>query len=97
MTGIWRCPASGRERLELVTGRARQRQRASQKGGAATGPNPTDRGKPGTKRHLVVDAHGTRLGLTLTGANCHDSRMLSAGVEYSRIVGIENFLTGSLA
>ena len=51
------------------------------KGGAATGPNPTDRGKPGTKRHLVVDAHGTPVGLTLTGANCHDSRMLAATLD----------------
>ena len=37
------------------------------KGGSATGPNPTDRGKPGTKRHLVVDARGTPLGMTLSG------------------------------
>lgn len=51
---------------------------ASQKGGTATGPNPADRGKPGTKRHLVVDANGTPPGLRLTGANGHDSRMLAA-------------------
>ncbi len=38
-----------------------------------TGPNPTDRGKPGTKRHLVTDARGTPLGFLLTGANRHDS------------------------
>ena len=31
-------------------------------GGAATGPNPTDRGKPGSKRHLVVDRQGIPLG-----------------------------------
>ena len=30
------------------------------KGGAATGPNPTDRGKPGTKRHVVTDATASR-------------------------------------
>jgi hypothetical protein len=30
-----------------------------QKGGAATGPNPTDRGRPGTERHLITDRHGT--------------------------------------
>ena len=35
-----------------------------------------DRGKPGTKRHLVRDARGTPLGLTLSGANRRDSRML---------------------
>jgi transposase len=47
------------------------------KGGEAVGPNPRDRGKPGTKRHLVTDARGTPLGLTLSGANRHDSRMLA--------------------
>lgn len=32
--------------------------RSRRKGGEATGPNPTDRGKRGTRRHLVVDARG---------------------------------------
>ncbi|ALN73075.1 hypothetical protein M673_10120 [Aureimonas sp. AU20] len=52
-------------------------QPARQKGGSETGPNPTDRGKPGTKRHLVTDRQGTPLGLTLSGANRHDSMMLA--------------------
>lgn len=47
------------------------------KRGPATGPNPTDRGKPGTKRHRVVDARGTPFGLTFTGANRHDSVMMA--------------------
>ena len=38
------------------------------KKGACTGPNPTDRGKPGTKRHLVTDARGTPLGMRLVPA-----------------------------
>ena len=38
-------------------------------GGAATGPNPTDRGKPGSKRHLVVDRQGIPLAVLLTAAN----------------------------
>ncbi|WP_143809136.1 IS5 family transposase [Paraburkholderia susongensis] len=42
-------------------------------GGQETGPNPTDRGKLGTKRHLVVDARGVPLAITITGANRHDS------------------------
>src|SRR3954447_592559 len=42
-------------------------------GGAATGPNPTDRGKPGTKRHIITDRRGVPLGFILTGANTHDS------------------------
>ncbi|MCP2079675.1 transposase (fragment) [Methylorubrum extorquens] len=64
----------GRGRLSTAPAYLRKR-------GAATGPNPTDRGKPGTKRHLVVDANGTPLGLTLTSANCHDSRMLAATLD----------------
>ena len=45
-----------------------------QKGGEATGPNPTDRGRPGTKRHLVTDRQGIPLAFLLTGANVHDSK-----------------------
>ncbi len=65
----------------LVPGRARQRQRGGQKGGAVTGLNPTDRGMPGTKRHLVVDARGMPLSLVLTGANRHDSTQLTATLD----------------
>jgi transposase len=36
-------------------------------------PNPTDRGHPGTKRHLIVDRQGIPLATLLTGANRHDS------------------------
>ncbi|ALN74903.1 hypothetical protein M673_19440 (plasmid) [Aureimonas sp. AU20] len=36
-----------------------------------------DRGKPGTKRHIVTDRQGTLLGLTLSGANRNDSMMLA--------------------
>lgn len=50
-----------------------QRQPAGEKGGAATGPNPTDRGKRGTKRHLLTDRRGIPLAFLLTGANTHDS------------------------
>ncbi|MCW3477479.1 IS5 family transposase [Limobrevibacterium gyesilva] len=46
---------------------------AAKKGGDATGPNPTDRGRPGTKRHLVTDRRGVPLAFVLTGANVHDS------------------------
>ncbi|TXN75913.1 IS5 family transposase [Methylobacterium sp. WL18] len=53
----------------------------AKKRGAATGPNPTDRGKPGTKRHLVVDARGTPLGVVLTGANTHNSTQLVATLD----------------
>ena len=49
-----------------------QRQCPGNKGGAETGPSPTNRGKPGTKHQVVTDQHGTPLVARLTGANCHD-------------------------
>src|SRR6266446_9698486 len=42
------------------------------KGGDHTGPNPTDRGKLGTKRHVLTDRRGVPIGVALTGANVHD-------------------------
>jgi transposase len=38
-------------------------------------PNPTDRGKPGSKRHVLVDASGVPLALLLSSANTHDSQL----------------------
>jgi transposase len=42
--------------------------------GEVTGPNPVDRAKPGSKRHLAVDGHGTPLALLLTKANRNDGQ-----------------------
>ena len=53
----------------------------AKKGGETTGPNPTDRGRAGTKRHCVTGRHGTPLGLTLTGANRHDSMAMAATLD----------------
>jgi transposase len=50
-------------------------------GGAATGPNPTDRGKPGSKRHLVVDRQGIPLAVLPTAANVHDSTVLEEALD----------------
>src|ERR671911_1051122 len=44
--------------------------------GEKTGPNPTDRGKQGSKRHLVVDRNGVPLAVRHTAANVHDSKAL---------------------
>lgn len=41
--------------------------------GATDGPNPTDRGKPGSKIHLITDRNGVPLSLGVSGANMHDS------------------------
>lgn len=45
-------------------------------GGPKTGPNPTDRRKPGSKHHLLTDANGIPLVVILTAANVHDVREL---------------------
>lgn len=47
------------------------------KRGDLTGPNPTDRAKQGTKRHVLTDARGVPLSATLSGANVHDKWMLA--------------------
>jgi hypothetical protein len=41
--------------------------------GQQTGPNPTDRAKHGSKRHLICDGRGIPLAIRTTGANRHDS------------------------
>ena len=49
--------------------------------GEKTGPNPTDRGKRGSKRHLITDAEGVPLAIEHTGANVHDSQCAVALVD----------------
>lgn len=44
-------------------------------GGALTGPNPTDRGKPGTKYHVVVSTDGLPVAALPSAANVHDTRL----------------------
>lgn len=41
-------------------------------GGEKTGKNPTDRGKLGSKRHILTDARGAPLAVVVSGANAHD-------------------------
>jgi len=41
-------------------------------GGADTGKNPTDRGKSGSKIHILVDERGAPLAVYITSANQHD-------------------------
>ncbi|MTH79163.1 IS5 family transposase [Paracoccus aestuariivivens] len=53
-----------------------QRVHRGEKGGEVTGPSPTDRGRLGTKRHIVTDRCGIPLTVRLSGANVHDSRMI---------------------
>ncbi len=50
--------------------------RASEKGGSDTGPSPVDRGRNGSKHHLLVDATGIPLACTVTGGNRNDITQL---------------------
>ena len=70
----------GSDRLE--SGEHRQLDgpgQGAEKGGPATeavGPNPTDRGKPGTKHHLVSDRQGIPLASLQTAANVNEGTVL---------------------
>ncbi|WP_435839387.1 IS5 family transposase, partial [Streptomyces anthocyanicus] len=50
--------------------------RALKKGGQHTGPSPVDRGRAGSKHHLITDGHGTPLAVLLTGGNRNDVTQL---------------------
>jgi transposase len=49
--------------------------------GQQTGPNPTDRAKLGSKRHVICDGRGVPLAVQLTGANRNDSQQALALVD----------------
>lgn len=51
------------------------------RGGQKTGKNPTDKGKKGSKRHLVVDRKGIPLSVIHSSANVHDSKVLEEAVD----------------
>jgi putative transposase len=59
----------------LVQAPTRQSTQLSEEG---IGRNPTDRGKSGSKIHLLVDQEGMPCGVALAGANVHDSRLVTA-------------------
>jgi len=50
-------------------------------GGEKTGKSPVDRGKLGSKHHLLVEGRGVPLSVSLTGANRHDITQLLNLVE----------------
>jgi IS5 family transposase len=62
-------------------GRAWTRSACGPSAGALTGPNPVDRGKPGSKYHLLTDRRGIPLAVGLSAANTHDSMLLEAMVD----------------
>lgn len=71
--GLRRCEG---HRLELAFAGRRDDQGPA-RGGKRTGPNPTDRGKDGTKRSLLTDGAGVPVGLTIDGANRNDHKLMA--------------------
>ena len=51
------------------------------RGGQKTGANPTDKGKSGSKRHVVCDRGGIPLAVIHSAANVHDSKVLEEIVD----------------
>jgi transposase len=76
-------PAPSRPRRTRLTGADRLVPRdpgrsicPGKKRGALTGPNPVDRGKPGSKIHTLSDRAGIPLAIAISAANTHDSHAL---------------------
>ena len=67
-------PPGGQDRL-VARGRG-QLERSSLKRGLQTGPDPTDRARAGSKHHILTEAQGIPLVVTLTGADAHDVTQL---------------------
>jgi transposase len=51
------------------------------KGGPKTGPSPVDRARPGSKHHLIAEAHGIPLAVSLTGGHRNDVTQLMPLIE----------------
>jgi hypothetical protein len=60
----------------VVARRGRLELPAGEIGGAKTGPSPVDRGRTGSKHHLLIDGRGLPLAWTLTAANRNDVTLL---------------------
>ncbi len=81
----------------MVAGDCRLEPCAGQKGGFATGPSPVDRGRLGSKHHLLVDGNGIPLAWTLTGANRHDVTQLIPLLDRTAASGTPGRITADRA
>ncbi|CAK7287875.1 hypothetical protein SGPA1_50841 [Streptomyces misionensis JCM 4497] len=70
--GSARCGVRG----GLVALRDRLNQSPGGQRGPLTGPNPTDRGKGGSKIHVICDRTGLPISVGISAANLHDSQAL---------------------
>ena len=64
-----------------MAGRGRRYGQGSFWGDQRIGPNPTDRGKNGVKRSLLVEADRGPLSVVIAGANVPDFKLLEATLE----------------
>ena len=81
--GVWEAlhhkllvQAQRRRQDRLVARRRGLRPHPRPFGGLLTGPSPVDRARAGSKHHLLVDASGIPLAITLTGGNGNDITQL---------------------
>jgi putative transposase len=63
--------------------------------GAATGKNPTDRGKSGTKRSLLVEGRGVPIAIVVDKAGRHDLKLLAKTLD-ARVVETEEEIEENL-
>jgi transposase len=68
--------AASRRRNRLVSCGGRFEPHPCAFGGLQAGPSPVDRGRTGSKHHLLTDAGGLPLAFTLTGGNRNDITQL---------------------
>ncbi len=64
------------------------------KRGELAGPSPVDRGKPGSKMHVLSDANGLPLRVGVSAANTHDSQALKPMLSHFHM-GHESHATDS--
>ena len=58
----------------------------AKRGGELTGPNPPDRGKTGTKYHVIASTDGIPLGVVPSAANVHDTRLFLHLLRLAQVV-----------
>lgn len=78
---VWDRPTTRRRLHRLVPCHRRFFVHSRSGGGPKTGPNPTDRARPGSKHHLVTETQGIPLALILTGADRNDVTQLLPLIE----------------
>ena len=74
-----RMPGVGRRKLGMAVSRLLDGKSAFW--GGAIGRNPTDRGKAGSKKSVLVDGAGGPLSVVVAGANVHDTKLLALTLE----------------